>query len=648
MAYTSSSEENGYRLLLDKIAEELTHGDVDDLVFLLRFLIEGKRNRLSINGDPRKLLTRLQKQDYIGLHNLALLLELFDLIGRNDLIQDIKRYDCNITSENCQISPFIRDLWKFGQKIDESEDLKKSAFLLGWDKEIEEIQKPWQFFEKAFEKGILEKDEYNKLKEFANTIGQTKTLESVLENEAKKNSQGYQNIHDLHNEKILDNEAIKASEDIPREGERNDSWKETSEKIHLAGRISNQNLSRSFPDIHDPTNIKTFQNVAADTEQMSSTDQLMTEAIMTTDQPDPNNTGEFRQSSNMVDSAHPIDSAINLNKSRYDGDKRDGQDADVTGKDKITPLNAVGKEKHEEDETKQRSVETKDRLPQQDLLEFKLKRAPLSTTQEQLVVFPRNPRCGRIISLELDAMKKMKGERIGKGSFGTVYKAKMPDGDNRKFAIKLINVSSDGFQKSYEKEISNGRILHPFINPIIARAEDLSEKVVYLMYPYMENLDLRCNIDHENAGNNLRKEGEESNSQIWTRCIYQIAHAVDYLHNPVKSSYRGRVFHQDLTSRNILLDGHFNVKIGDFGMAVEANKNATSATLSKEREPHDYHPPGMNQLKYTASYDIFSVGVVMLEILTGKKTKLMGKPEYLYEKYICQGGYGDLIHDLDE
>ncbi|KAK3593662.1 hypothetical protein CHS0354_013557 [Potamilus streckersoni] len=887
----SSSEETRYRLLLDKLAEELTPDEVDDLVFLLRFSIEGKRNRISIHGDPRKLLTELQKQNYIGAHNLTILSEVFRLIDRYDLIREIEERLGNSPAESCQISPFIRTLWKFGQRLS-SDDLKKSKFRLEWDKEKEDIKKAWQLFEKAFERGHLEKDDFNKLKEFADTIGQSKTLESVMDPDSilsgfasshlgvedgpKKNIHVYRNTNDSHGDKTMHNELhlsvkkpkqmvsrqhfmdtgssmtlaqkaeiaqlmpnslqmtlaqraelfksakprqnqmtlaekaavtmgdgtgqmtladkaklamnihkmqqdqhvsstrggmypsfgdvpdhmeqshskdlvyhytepyngrdhtqspynlhyqqqfsflspddlsispliaqpdihtaqlalpskipenhtqpntytslMKPSEDIQREEERSDSQKEPSEEIHLAERISSLNLSRSHQNIHNATNSKTIQNAEANTEQMSITSN---EVTLTLEQPDQNETGEFSQSSNMGKSAHhenlrsdevPIYSARNSHKSSYDGDKRDGQNVHVTRKEEVTLLKTVEKVKHEEDETKQGSEETKqgseetklgseetkqgseeikqgsvesqERLPHQELQECVLEpSATLSTFEEHKVNIPRDPRCGRIIPMKVEEMKKYIGQEIGRGSFGIVYKAKMTEGDDRKFAIKTISVTNELFQKSYEKEIHNGRILHPFINPIIARAEDLSERVLYLMYPYMENGDLRHNIDLEKDGKKLCTKGYESNSQIWTRCIYQIVHAVDYLHKPVTSSFRGPIFHQDLTSRNIFLDGHFNVKIGDFGIAVEAKQNATSATRTRIQGTHGYHPPKMNLEKYNASYDIFSVGVVILEILSGDEAKLKGKPEYLYEKYGCEGGYEDLIDDLEE
>ncbi|KAK3588500.1 hypothetical protein CHS0354_003527 [Potamilus streckersoni] len=271
------------------------------------------------------------------------------------------------------------------------------------------------------------------------------------------------------------------------------------------------------------------------------------------------------------------------------------------------------------------------------------------TTKTRSVCSPNYPRYGQIITKTVQEMERYLGKEIGKGAFGTVYEANMPMEVKCKFAIKEIRVTEELFQKSYDKEIHHGRILHPFINPIVARAESipskLGEGICYLMYPYMKNRELRFNIDIVNSGKNLCPR--ESNTKIWSRCIYQIAKAVDFLHKPV-ASVRGPIFHRDLTSRNIFLDENFNVRIGDFGIAVEAKWNSTHATLTKALGTEGYHPPNMNPSEYNASYDVFSVGVVMLEILTGLDARIDEDPHYLFKKYNYVRGYEDLIEDLVE
>ncbi|KAL3857316.1 hypothetical protein ACJMK2_011995 [Sinanodonta woodiana] len=269
-----------------------------------------------------------------------------------------------------------------------------------------------------------------------------------------------------------------------------------------------------------------------------------------------------------------------------------------------------------------------------------------ATTKIQKGIIQNNPRYCQIIILSVEKMRRYIGEKIGEGSFGIVHKATITDGEKCMFAIKKIPITEEVFQISYDKEIDNGRILHPFINPIIARAEsrpsNAEKGISYIMYPYMKNRDLRRNIDRVNRGRKL--SSSESNSTIWIRCIYQIAQGMDFLHKPV-SSVRRAIFHRDLTSSNILLDENFNVRIGDFGIAVEAGWNTSHATISAGTG--GYCPPSLKHYKYNASSDTFTVGVVMLEILTGLKASLSEEPFNLYNKYNVKGGYNYLKDDLN-
>ncbi|KAK3593661.1 hypothetical protein CHS0354_013556 [Potamilus streckersoni] len=257
----------------------------------------------------------------------------------------------------------------------------------------------------------------------------------------------------------------------------------------------------------------------------------------------------------------------------------------------------------------------------------------LKKKKEQGVSFLHNPRRGQIMKQDVSEMEAFCcwEKIIGKGSYGTVCKAKI---DNKEeigeYVIKKILVAEyDDFRmKSYEREIIHGRILHPHIVPIIAWAEDMSKGVVYLMYPFMENGSVFEKIEEENKGNLLCKK-DITNSKIWLRCFYQVSQALDYLHKPGKNDSRGPVFHRDLTSRNILFDEDFNVKICDFGIAVEAKHHASNATATPLQFLLGCHSQSMDPNRYRAYDDVYSFCVLVLEILTGE----VMKKEEPFKKY---------------
>ncbi|KAL3871245.1 hypothetical protein ACJMK2_039253 [Sinanodonta woodiana] len=279
----------------------------------------------------------------------------------------------------------------------------------------------------------------------------------------------------------------------------------------------------------------------------------------------------------------------------------------------------------------------------------------LQTKKDRLISYLSNPRSGQIIEVTAVEMEKYCcwDKEIGRGSFGIVYEANIGGINTRKCVIKRIEIKEDEqYLKSYDREVYHGRILHPYIISIIARAEkvdDISRRpsAVYLMYPNMINRNVYTNIEKEEHGEESGKllcDKYQSNYRIWLRCIYQVAHALDYLHNPGKNSSRRPVYHRDLTSKNILFDEDFNVKVCDFGLAVEGKYTSTDASVTTKHISSTYHPNTMDPERYSAFDDVYSFSVVILEILTGKVVK--GHDHF--NSYTIQDGDTCLLRDLNE
>ncbi|KAK3588492.1 hypothetical protein CHS0354_003521 [Potamilus streckersoni] len=236
------------------------------------------------------------------------------------------------------------------------------------------------------------------------------------------------------------------------------------------------------------------------------------------------------------------------------------------------------------------------------------------------VVSPNNPRPGEIIKMTVKDMKMYckSSEGMDIGSFGTLYKrAKINKEVLEKYLIKELKLTDKDHEKTYYTELHHETILHPHVVPIIAYAEDVSKnpRVVYLMYPYMEKGSVRDNILFENEGNLLSPEFR--NCKIWLRCMYQVGHALDYLHKQGKHGIRGPIFHRDLTSLKILFNEDFNAKLCDFGKAIEAKHTENDASVIQFKRERGYHPSNVDQTPYKASFDVYSFCVVILEILTG-------------------------------
>ncbi|KAL0316433.1 UNVERIFIED_CONTAM: putative inactive leucine-rich repeat receptor-like protein kinase IMK2 [Sesamum radiatum] len=194
-------------------------------------------------------------------------------------------------------------------------------------------------------------------------------------------------------------------------------------------------------------------------------------------------------------------------------------------------------------------------------------------------------------------------EIMGKSTYGTCYKATLDD--SNQVAVKRLREKITKAQKEFELEVSElGKIRHP--NILALRAYYLGPKgEKLLVYDYMPNGSL---------ASFLHARGPESIIPWPTRMTIAIGitRGLCYLHN------EENIVHGNLTSSNILLDEHNNPKIADVGLSrlmtstASTNVIATAGTMG-------YRAPEFSKLKNASTKtDVFSLGVIILELLTGK------------------------------
>ncbi|GAF88154.1 unnamed protein product, partial [marine sediment metagenome] len=194
---------------------------------------------------------------------------------------------------------------------------------------------------------------------------------------------------------------------------------------------------------------------------------------------------------------------------------------------------------------------------------------------------------------------------LGRGAMGTVYKARDPK-INRFLAIKTIRFS-DEFEEDQLKEIKErffteaelaGKLSHPGIVAIHDIGEDYD-----LTYMAMEFLD----------GDDLEKYCKKG-SLLPMRKILDIiaetADALEYAHN-------NSVIHRDIKPGNIMLLKIGKVKVTDFGIAksMSASKTRSGIILGT---PNYMSPEQIMGRQIDAHSDIFSLGVVFFQLLTGE------------------------------
>ncbi|XP_057516306.1 G-type lectin S-receptor-like serine/threonine-protein kinase At4g03230 isoform X3 [Amaranthus tricolor] len=195
---------------------------------------------------------------------------------------------------------------------------------------------------------------------------------------------------------------------------------------------------------------------------------------------------------------------------------------------------------------------------------------------------------------------------LGKGGFGAVYEGMLPDG--KRVAVKrLSSVSVQGVEEFRTEVELIAKLQHRNLVRLLGYCVKADEKI--LVYEYMPNGSLDSFLFDEAC----------SMSLDWKKrfdIILGIARGLLYLHH----DSRLRIIHRDLKPSNILLDEEFNPKISDFGIAKIVGGKETEASTNRVVGTYGYMSPEYAyEGLFSVKSDVFSFGVVILEILTGRR-----------------------------
>ncbi|XVE55050.1 hypothetical protein DITRI_Ditri03aG0130100 [Diplodiscus trichospermus] len=207
--------------------------------------------------------------------------------------------------------------------------------------------------------------------------------------------------------------------------------------------------------------------------------------------------------------------------------------------------------------------------------------------------------------------------KIGIGSFGSVYQARLDDG--REVAIKRAEITSTssyaiGTKRQEDKDNAFvneleylPRLHHKNLVQLLGFCEDFNERV--LVYEYMNNGTLH---DHLHKFQN-------SSFMSWPtrlKIALDAARGIEYLHEYAVPT----IIHRDIKSSNILLDATWTAKVSDFGLSLLGPGDDESHISRRAAGTVGYMDPEYYRLQQlTTKSDVYSFGVVLLELLSGQK-----------------------------
>nr|XP_027188753.1 probable LRR receptor-like serine/threonine-protein kinase At1g06840 isoform X2 [Cicer arietinum] len=229
--------------------------------------------------------------------------------------------------------------------------------------------------------------------------------------------------------------------------------------------------------------------------------------------------------------------------------------------------------------------------------------------------------------------------KVGQGGYGNVYKGILSD--ETFVAVKRAGENSLQGQKEFLTEIELlSRLHHRNLVSLIGYCNEEGEQM--LVYEFMPNGTLREWISGKRK---ISKEG--LNFCMRLRIAMGASKGILYLHTEANPP----IYHRDIKASNILLDSKFTAKVADFGLSRLIPYSDEEGTVPKyvstvvKGTPGYLDPEYMMTHKLTDKSDVYSLGIVFLELLTGMQPIFLGKNIVREVNLAYQSGSIDTIID---
>ncbi|GAB2278019.1 Cold-responsive protein kinase 1 [Dionaea muscipula] len=227
--------------------------------------------------------------------------------------------------------------------------------------------------------------------------------------------------------------------------------------------------------------------------------------------------------------------------------------------------------------------------------------------------------------------------KIGEGGFGSVYRGTLKDGTM--VAVKVLSPESrQGFKEFLTELVVIADIEHENLVKLYGCCVEANNRI--LVYGYLENNSL---------AQTLLGGSHHTTNFTWTtrrNIAIGVARGLAYLHEEV----RPHIIHRDIKASNVLLDRYLNAKISDFGLAKLIPPNMTHVSTRVAGTLGYLAPEYAIRGRLTRKADVYSFGVLLLEIVTGgcsRNRKLPDEEQYLVERAYRMHEKGELVNLVD-
>ncbi|CAI9092984.1 OLC1v1028374C2 [Oldenlandia corymbosa var. corymbosa] len=195
--------------------------------------------------------------------------------------------------------------------------------------------------------------------------------------------------------------------------------------------------------------------------------------------------------------------------------------------------------------------------------------------------------------------------KIGQGGFGSVYRGTI---GKQEIAVKKMRSNKS---KEFLAELKVLCKIH-HINVVELLGYASGDDHLYLVYEYVQNGSLNDHLHDP-----LLKGHQPLSWTARTQIALDAARGIEYIHDHTKSRY----VHRDIKTSNILLDETLRAKVADFGLAKLVNRTNEDEWMATRLvgTPGYLPPESVKELQVTTKTDVFAFGVVLAELITGKR-----------------------------